>query len=76
MWKLSKTNAWSNLGVTLQCKLSWSKHVDATVAKMGKSLSIIKRCSSFLLKARGQYLEVRMTDEPKVTCLLLIRPGG
>ena len=24
------------LGVTLNCKLSWSKHVDATVAKMGR----------------------------------------
>ena len=36
------------LGVTLDCKLSWSKHIDAVVAKMGRSLSIIKRCSSFL----------------------------
>ena len=30
------------LGVTLDCKLSWSKHIDAVVAKMGRSLSIIK----------------------------------
>ena len=36
------------LGVTLDCKLSWSKHIDAVVAKMGRSLSIIKRCSTFL----------------------------
>jgi hypothetical protein len=36
------------LGVTLDCKLSWSKHVDTTVAKMGRSLSIIKLCSAFL----------------------------
>ena len=36
------------LGVTLDSKLPWSKHVDTTVAKMGKSLSIIKRCSDFL----------------------------
>ena len=36
------------LGVTLDCKLSWSKHNDAVVAKMGRSLSIIKRCSAFL----------------------------
>ena len=28
--------------VTLDCKLSWSKHVDTTVAKMGRSLSTIK----------------------------------
>uniref|UniRef100_A0A4W5REG2 ABC-type glutathione-S-conjugate transporter n=1 Tax=Hucho hucho TaxID=62062 RepID=A0A4W5REG2_9TELE len=32
------------LGVTLDCKLSWSKHIDTTVARMG----IIKRCSAFL----------------------------
>jgi hypothetical protein len=30
------------LGVTLDCELSWSKHIDAVVAKMGRSLSIIK----------------------------------
>ena len=36
------------LGVTLDCKLSWSKHFDTTVTKMGRSLSIIKRYSAFL----------------------------
>ena len=36
------------LGVTLDCKLSWSKHIDAVVAKMGRSLFIIKRFSAFL----------------------------
>jgi hypothetical protein len=36
------------LGVTLDGKLTWSKHIDAVVAKMGRSLSIIKRCSTFL----------------------------
>ena len=30
--------------LTLECKLSWSKHIDTTVAKMGRSMSIIKRC--------------------------------
>ena len=28
------------LGVTLDWKLSWSKHIDTTVAKMGRGLSI------------------------------------
>jgi hypothetical protein len=26
------------IGVTLDCKLSWSKHIDAVVAKMGRSV--------------------------------------
>jgi hypothetical protein len=36
------------LGVTLDCKWLWSKHIDATVAKIGRGLSIVKRCSAFL----------------------------
>jgi hypothetical protein len=31
-----------------ETKLPWSKHIDATVAKMGRGLSIIKHCSAFL----------------------------
>jgi hypothetical protein len=34
------------LGVTLDCKLP--KNIDAVVAKMERSLSIIKQCSAFL----------------------------
>ena len=37
------------LGVILDCKLSWSKHIGTTVAKTGRSLSIIKSCSAFLI---------------------------
>jgi hypothetical protein len=36
------------LGVTLDCKLSWSKQTDSMVVKMGRGLSIRKRCSAFL----------------------------
>ena len=36
------------LAVTLDCKLSWSKHIDAVVAKTGRGLSIKKQCSAFL----------------------------
>jgi hypothetical protein len=36
------------LGDTLDCKLSWSKHIDSMVVKMGRGLSVIKRCSAFL----------------------------
>ena len=35
------------LGVTLDCELSWSKHIDSMVAKMGRGLAVIKRCSAF-----------------------------
>ena len=35
------------LAVTMDCKLSWSKHIDTTVAKMGRSISMIKHCSTF-----------------------------
>jgi hypothetical protein len=36
------------LGVTLYCKLSWSKHIDSMVVKMGRGQAVIKRCSVFL----------------------------
>jgi hypothetical protein len=36
------------LEITLDCKLSWSKHIDTTVVKMWRSMSIIKLCSTFL----------------------------
>ena len=47
------------LGVTLDYKLSWSKYIDTTVANMGRSLSIIKCCSSFLTtQSTRQVLQV------------------
>ena len=36
------------LGVTLDFKLSWSKHFDRIVAKMGRSMSIVKHRAAFL----------------------------
>ena len=36
------------LCVTLDCKLSWSKHIDSMVVKMETGLAVIKRCSAFL----------------------------
>ena len=34
------------LGVTLDCELSWSNHIDSMVVKMGRGLSVID--SSFI----------------------------
>lgn len=36
------------LGVTLDCTLSWSRHIDEVVKKMGRNISVVKRCYSFL----------------------------
>lgn len=44
----SKSIVFGTKPLTLDCKLSLSKHIDAVVAKMGRSLSIIKRCSACL----------------------------
>jgi hypothetical protein len=34
------------LGVTLDCKLSWSKYIDEMVGNMGRGLSVIKTSHS------------------------------
>jgi hypothetical protein len=36
------------LRVTLDCKLSWSKHIDDMVVKKGRGLPVSKRCSACL----------------------------
>ena len=41
----SDSTSWSKARIV---KLSWSKHVDTTVDKMRRSLSLIKRCSVLL----------------------------
>jgi hypothetical protein len=46
--EIEKVEMTKQLGATLDCKLSWSKLIDAVVAKVGRSLSIIKRYSAFL----------------------------
>jgi hypothetical protein len=45
--EIEKVEMTKLLGVTLDCKLSWSKRVDTTVAK-GRSLSMVRCCSTFL----------------------------
>lgn len=36
------------LGITLDDKLSWSKHIDTIVNKMGKALAVVRRCRNHL----------------------------
>lgn len=36
------------LGITIDNKLSWTKHINKITAKMGSGISAIRRCSSFL----------------------------
>ena len=36
------------LDVTLDCKQSWSKHMDSMVVEKGRGLAVMKRCSAFL----------------------------
>lgn len=38
------------LGILIDSKLSWDKHIQRVVSKMGSSLSVIKRCSEYLTK--------------------------
>ncbi|CDQ95703.1 unnamed protein product [Oncorhynchus mykiss] len=38
----------NGLYIPTNCKLSLSKHIDSKVVKMGRGLSVIKRCSAFL----------------------------
>ena len=45
---IEKVKVTKQVGVTLDWKLSWSNHVDTTVAKIGRRMSIIKHCSTFL----------------------------
>ena len=38
------------LGVIIESKLSWDKHIQRVVTKMGNTLSVIKRCAKYLTK--------------------------
>jgi hypothetical protein len=60
------------LGVTLECKLSWSKHIDTTVAEMERSLSILKRYSALTLSTR-QVLQAMVVITPRLLFSSVVR---
>ncbi len=46
------------LGILFDSKLTWSKHIEKVINKMGRSLSIIRRCCDFLpLYLRGSVIK-------------------
>jgi hypothetical protein len=56
MWRLSKLGRL--LSITLDSKLSWSKHIDSMVAKLGRSQFMIRCCSTFFTsKSTRQILQ-------------------
>ena len=50
--EIEKVKVTKLLGVIMDCKLLWSKYVDTTVPKMGRSLPIIKHSSALTLSTR------------------------
>jgi hypothetical protein len=53
--KIEQVGVTKLLGVTLNFKLSWSKHIDTTVAKMGSPK--IKHCSALTTLSARQVLQ-------------------
>ena len=54
----------TKLGITMDCKLLCLKHNDATVAKIGRRLSIIKRYSALSTRKITTDPEDGSTDGP------------
>lgn len=39
------------LGITVDHHLSWTPHIDYVISKMGRSIAVVRRCSSFVTPA-------------------------
>jgi hypothetical protein len=46
--EIEQVEVTKQLGITLDCKLSWSKHIDIMIAKMGRSLSIVRKVQRYM----------------------------
>ncbi len=46
--QLKQVNQIKLLGITLDSSLSWTAHIDKVVAKMGKGISMARKCMSYV----------------------------
>ncbi len=51
-----------HLGVVIENKLSWDKHIQRVVTKMGYIFSVIKRCAKYLTQQVIQALVLSYQD--------------
>ena len=66
MWLLSSLRRLICCCVTIDSKLSWSKHIDSMAAKMGSGLSVIGSWSAFLFLTSQSTRQVLQAYYPAV----------
>ena len=59
---LAVMNEMENLGVTIDSKLTWTKHVSNTASRAGQKLEALRRVANELNR-RGRAFIITLTDE-------------